>query len=105
MQDQEQMQERMLQRFQFFNDLQITTYKGAGTEIMNNYPNCKLTFEDIGNIHVMRDSLSKFREAISLNEADVCFNFGCLLKLFRVTISNGGLLLSRADGSPMLGEF
>lgn len=42
---------------------------------MNNYPNCKLSFEDIGNIHVMRDSLNKFREAITLNEADVRFSF------------------------------
>eukprot|EP01119_Soliformovum_irregulare_P013922 TRINITY_DN3751_c0_g1_i6.p1 TRINITY_DN3751_c0_g1~~TRINITY_DN3751_c0_g1_i6.p1 ORF type:complete len:870 (-),score=268.92 TRINITY_DN3751_c0_g1_i6:8-2347(-) len=36
--------------------------KGAGTEMIGNYPNCKLTFHDIGNIHVMRDSLSKLSD-------------------------------------------
>lgn len=30
---------------------------GAGTENMNNYPNCVLTFHNIDNIHVMRESL------------------------------------------------
>ena len=30
---------------------------------MANYPNCKLTFHDIANIHAMRDSLSKLMDA------------------------------------------
>jgi len=39
--------------------------KGAGFEQMNHYPNCKLTFHDIENIHVMRESLIKVMDAAS----------------------------------------
>lgn len=42
--------------------------KGAGTEIMTNYPNCKLTFQDIGNIHVMRESLQRLSEACAAED-------------------------------------
>lgn len=48
--------------------------KGAGTESMANYPNCTLTFQDIGNIHVMRDSLIKLSEACSSDEFQGSFH-------------------------------
>lgn len=36
--------------------------RGAGTENMENYRNCKKTYIAIDNIHVMRDSLAKMCE-------------------------------------------
>jgi len=53
---------------------------------MNNYPNCKLSFRDIGNIHVMRDSLNKLREGENLKNQDF---------VLRITIA---CLLSEVDG-------
>eukprot|EP00045_Choanoeca_perplexa_P014305 m.167499 g.167499 ORF g.167499 m.167499 type:complete len:578 (-) comp16639_c0_seq2:1416-3149(-) len=38
--------------------------KGLGSESTANYPNCVLTFLNIHNIHVMRDSLKKMRELV-----------------------------------------
>lgn len=38
--------------------------KGAGTENMDYYRNCKKVYLGIDNIHVMRDSLSKVAEAV-----------------------------------------
>ncbi|KAL1936624.1 hypothetical protein VTP01DRAFT_758 [Rhizomucor pusillus] len=38
--------------------------RGAGTENMENYRNCKKTYIAIDNIHVMRDSLAKMCEAM-----------------------------------------
>ncbi|EGC39655.1 hypothetical protein DICPUDRAFT_147604 [Dictyostelium purpureum] len=37
--------------------------KGAGWEILNNYPNCVLEFLNIANIHSMRHSLWKIKDA------------------------------------------
>lgn len=36
--------------------------RGAGTENMDHYRNCKKTYVAIDNIHVMRDSLAKLSE-------------------------------------------
>lgn len=36
--------------------------RGAGTENMENYRNCKKVYIAIDNIHVMRDSLAKMSE-------------------------------------------
>eukprot|EP01133_Synstelium_polycarpum_P005963 gene5963-6907_t len=49
--------------------------KGAGWEIMNNYPNCEIEFMNIANIHVMRNSLLKLRDAVgtSANREDTWF--------------------------------
>lgn len=40
------------------------TAMGYGYELIQYYPNCSLTFCDIENIHVMRGSLTKLRDAI-----------------------------------------
>lgn len=40
------------------------TAMGYGYELIQNYHNCTITFCDIGNIHVMRNSLGKIRDAI-----------------------------------------
>ncbi|CDK24516.1 unnamed protein product [Kuraishia capsulata CBS 1993] len=40
------------------------TALGAGTEIMDNYQNCKKIFLNIDNIHVMRESLGKVVEGL-----------------------------------------
>jgi myotubularin-related protein 1/2 len=40
------------------------TAMGYGYELIQHYPNCSLTFCDIENIHVMRSSLSKLRDAV-----------------------------------------
>ncbi|KAG7812368.1 hypothetical protein KL921_001600 [Ogataea angusta] len=37
---------------------------GAGTEVMENYSNCKKVFLNIENIHVMRESLNKIKEVL-----------------------------------------
>lgn len=42
--------------------------KGAGTENMDYYRNCKKVYLGIDNIHVMRDSLAKVSEAIRIPE-------------------------------------
>ncbi|EFA78315.1 myotubularin-related protein [Heterostelium album PN500] len=49
--------------------------KGAGWEIMTNYPNCEIEFMDIANIHVMRNSLLKLRDAVesSINKESQWF--------------------------------
>ncbi|PRP86271.1 myotubularin-related protein 2-like [Planoprotostelium fungivorum] len=41
---------------------------GAGTENMNNYPNCVLTFHNIDNIHVMRESLKCLNDAVTMED-------------------------------------
>ncbi|KNE70718.1 hypothetical protein AMAG_15472 [Allomyces macrogynus ATCC 38327] len=46
------------------------TAKGAGTEIMEYYRNCRKEFMGIDNIHVMRDSLSKMVEVITQAEIE-----------------------------------
>lgn len=38
--------------------------RGAGTENMDHYRNCKKTYVAIDNIHVMRDSLAKLSEGM-----------------------------------------
>ncbi|GMM38427.1 phosphatidylinositol-3-phosphatase [Saccharomycopsis crataegensis] len=45
------------------------TALGAGTEIIDNYKNCKRKFLGIDNIHVMRDSLMKIYEV--LKDSDI----------------------------------
>eukprot|EP00605_Chrysophyceae_sp_TOSAG23-4_P002564 GSChrysophyteH1.ASY1.ANO1.2829.1 assembled CDS len=49
---------------------------GAGYESQTNYPHCRLEFYNIGNIHVMRDSLKSIYNIIlapSPNSGDVSF--------------------------------
>ncbi len=41
------------------------TAMGAGTENADNYPNCKLVYLGIENIHVVRDSFNKLFEGIT----------------------------------------
>ncbi|GME91047.1 unnamed protein product [[Candida] boidinii] len=48
------------------------TALGAGTEIMDNYDDCKKIFLNIDNIHVIRDSLNKVREV--LKNGDISTN-------------------------------
>ncbi|KAI9467409.1 phosphatases II [Lactarius psammicola] len=45
------------------------TAKGAGTENMDHYKDCKKAYLGIDNIHTMRDSLNKVIEALSESEA------------------------------------
>lgn len=40
------------------------TAMGYGYELIQHYPHCSLTFCDIENIHVMRSSLAKMRDAV-----------------------------------------
>lgn len=42
--------------------IKIFQAKGGGYESEESYPNCRLTFADIQNIHVMRESLRKIKE-------------------------------------------
>jgi len=44
--------------------------KGKGTEIISNYPFCKLLFQDIGNLHAVRHSLNMLRSALISTEDD-----------------------------------
>ncbi|KAL7747156.1 phosphatidylinositol-3-phosphatase ymr1 [Sorochytrium milnesiophthora] len=46
------------------------TAKGAGTENMEYYKNCRKVYLGIDNIHVMRDSLAKLAEAIQQCDMD-----------------------------------
>ena len=39
------------------------SFKGKGTEDIDRYPGCKLTFLNIPNIHAVRDSLEKLQTA------------------------------------------
>ncbi|KAK5583056.1 hypothetical protein RB653_004646 [Dictyostelium firmibasis] len=50
--------------------------KGAGWEIMNNYPGCTLEFLNIANIHSMRHSLWKIKDAAvsSIDKEDGWFD-------------------------------
>ncbi|KAM9989230.1 hypothetical protein ACTFIY_005258 [Dictyostelium cf. discoideum] len=50
--------------------------KGAGWEILNNYPGCTLEFLNIANIHSMRHSLWKIKDAAvsSIDKEDGWFN-------------------------------
>lgn len=45
------------------------TAMGYGYELVQHYANCSLTFCDIENIHVMRNSLAKLRDAIHKPES------------------------------------
>jgi myotubularin-related protein 6/7/8 len=42
--------------------------RGAGTENMDHYRNCKKIYVAIDNIHVMRDSLAKLSEGMCLQK-------------------------------------
>lgn len=45
------------------------TAMGYGYELVQHYSNCSLTFCDIENIHVMRNSLAKLRDAVHKSES------------------------------------
>ncbi|GAB5363377.1 hypothetical protein AAMO2058_000877700 [Amorphochlora amoebiformis] len=46
------------------------SFKGKGTENIKRYQHCKLSFQDIGNIHSIRGSLHLFRAAINSTSDD-----------------------------------
>eukprot|EP01117_Protostelium_nocturnum_P004957 TRINITY_DN1794_c0_g1_i7.p2 TRINITY_DN1794_c0_g1~~TRINITY_DN1794_c0_g1_i7.p2 ORF type:complete len:1033 (-),score=388.76 TRINITY_DN1794_c0_g1_i7:125-3223(-) len=66
-------------------------FMGAGTENMSHYPNCVLTFHNIDNIHVMRESLKNLSDAVN-SEDDSQFltnidNSGWLKHTSRILLS------------------
>lgn len=86
--------------------------KGAGTENMEYYKNCKKVYLGIDNIHVMRDSLARVAEAIRQSEATnydllrrsgwlkhlSCILEGIVIIVKAVHLANSHVLVHCSDG-------
>ena len=86
--------------------------KGAGTENMEHYRNCKKVYLGIDNIHVMRDSLAKVTEAIRIpNETNYdllrrsgwlkhlsCILEGIVIIVKAIHLANSHVLVHCSDG-------